>query len=66
MSFFLSFFHHCGHYRRGPFVMNTEQEIRQAFQDYYSGNFAQVPAVFHSKAHHDKEYHPADGDASIV
>jgi len=25
--------------RYGPFVMNTEQEIRQAFLDYRSGNF---------------------------
>jgi hypothetical protein len=24
---------------QGPFVMNTEQEIRQAYQDYQSGKF---------------------------
>lgn len=25
----------------GPFVMNTEKEIRQAIEDFNSGNFAQ-------------------------
>ena len=29
--------------RRGPFVMNTEQEIREAFLDYQSGRFAMIP-----------------------
>jgi hypothetical protein len=24
---------------QGPFVMNTEQEIREAYQDYQSGKF---------------------------
>jgi redox-sensitive bicupin YhaK (pirin superfamily) len=29
--------------RRGPFVMNTEQEIREAILDYQSGRFAKIP-----------------------
>ncbi|MBM4253058.1 MAG: pirin family protein [Deltaproteobacteria bacterium] len=29
--------------RRGPFVMNTEAEIRQAFVDYQEGRFATIP-----------------------
>jgi hypothetical protein len=28
--------------RYGPFVMNTEAEIRQALSDYRSGRFAQI------------------------
>jgi len=27
----------------GPFVMNTEQEIHQAFADFHSGSFGQMP-----------------------
>jgi redox-sensitive bicupin YhaK (pirin superfamily) len=29
----------------GPFVMNTEAEIRQAIEDFNSGRFGRVPAV---------------------
>ncbi len=29
--------------RRGPFVMNTDAEIRQAFVDYQEGRFATIP-----------------------
>jgi len=27
----------------GPFVMNTEQEIHQAIQDFNSGSFGRIP-----------------------
>lgn len=30
---------------RGPFVMNTEAEIRQAWADYHAGRFGSVPRV---------------------
>lgn len=28
----------------GPFVMNSEQEIREAIEDFNSGRFGQIPA----------------------
>ena len=30
--------------RYGPFVMNTRQEIIEAFDDYQSGRLGQIPA----------------------
>ena len=34
----------------GPFVMNTEEEIRQAITDFNSGNFGRIPATERSTA----------------
>lgn len=34
----------------GPFVMNTEEEIRQAITDFNSGNFGRIPAAERSAA----------------
>jgi redox-sensitive bicupin YhaK (pirin superfamily) len=31
--------------RYGPFVMNTEVEVREAIQDFHAGRFGRIPAV---------------------
>jgi redox-sensitive bicupin YhaK (pirin superfamily) len=44
--------------RRGPFVMNTQEEIQQAFRDYQSGNFGKKKGKMTSTIVHDKPYEP--------
>jgi len=31
----------------GPFVMNTQEQIRQAFVDYQSGRLGRIPSTTH-------------------
>jgi len=31
----------------GPFVMNTQEQIRQAFVDYQNGRLGQIPSLTH-------------------
>jgi redox-sensitive bicupin YhaK (pirin superfamily) len=46
----------------GPFVMNSRDELVQAFEDYQAGRLGSIPAVHHTP---DRivESGPADGDA---
>ena len=39
--------------RRGPFVMNTDAEVMQAFNDYRDGTLASVPAQFLHRTGHE-------------
>jgi len=50
--------------RQGPFVMNTKEEIYQAYMDYQSGNFVKQKANMKMKTEHNDDYDPEK--ASIV
>jgi quercetin 2,3-dioxygenase len=42
----------------GPFVMNTKEEINQAYEDYQNGRFIRNKPIIISKAEHNTAYKP--------
>ena len=47
----------------GPFVMNTREEVIQAFADYQAGRLGSIPAVHHTPTTVVESRRPAQGDA---
>jgi redox-sensitive bicupin YhaK (pirin superfamily) len=47
----------------GPFVMNTREEVIEAFEDYQAGRLGQIPAVHNAPTTIQENTPPASADA---